>query len=294
MKLNKKEKYLLNKYKQIIGIDEVGRGALAGPLVIVGAKIDKKNFQFIKDKISLKDIKDSKKLTPKKRKEIYKKIKDQIVWKSYFLSAKTIDKYGLSKAIKISIIKLSKKFDNSFFLADGNLSIDKITNWQTFIKGDENFISIALASIIAKVIRDNYMEKISNLYPNYGFNFHKGYGTKNHLNALINFGPSSIHRFSYKPVFETASFKQRVYFIVSQIKKGNVLTYKQVAQLAKKPKAWRAVGNILNKNYNKNIPCHRVIKSNQEIGGYNRGQTKKINLLKKEGLNVKKLKAILD
>jgi O-6-methylguanine DNA methyltransferase len=77
-------------------------------------------------------------------------------------------------------------------------------------------------------------------------------------------------------------FRQKVLKIVSKIPKGKVLTYKQVAKLAGRPKAYRAVGNILNKNYDLQIPCHRVIRSDGKVGGYNRGARKKINLLKKE------------
>ncbi len=79
------------------------------------------------------------------------------------------------------------------------------------------------------------------------------------------------------------SFKEKVYKIVSKISKGKVLTYKQVAILSGNPKAYRAVGNILNKNYDSSIPCHRVIRSDGKIGGYNGGEKKKIEILKKEG-----------
>jgi len=79
-------------------------------------------------------------------------------------------------------------------------------------------------------------------------------------------------------------FKDKVYEIVKKIPKGRVMTYKQVAKLARKPKAWRAVGNVLNKNINPKIPCHRVIKSDGKVGAYNRGVKKKIALLRKEGI----------
>jgi methylated-DNA-[protein]-cysteine S-methyltransferase len=80
------------------------------------------------------------------------------------------------------------------------------------------------------------------------------------------------------------NFQKKVYEIVRKIPKGETKTYKEVAKLAGKPKAWRAVGNILNKNRDPQIPCHRVIKSDGKIGGYNQGQKKKIALLKKEGV----------
>ena len=89
--------------------------------------------------------------------------------------------------------------------------------------------------------------------------------------------------FLKKPI--TALFQKRVYKIVRQIPRGKVMTYKEVAQKSDSPQAWRAVGNALNKNINFEIPCHRVIKSNEKIGGYNKGKKLKLNLLRKEGLN---------
>ena len=88
-------------------------------------------------------------------------------------------------------------------------------------------------------------------------------------------------------------FKEEVYKIVRKIPRGKVLTYKQVAGLAGSLRAWRAVGNILNKNKNKKIPCHRVIRSDREIGGYNRGEKKKITLLQKEGVIIKNKRVVL-
>ena len=87
-------------------------------------------------------------------------------------------------------------------------------------------------------------------------------------------------------------FKNYVYDVVKKIPRGKILSYKLVAKHAGKPKAWRAVGNILNKNRDKKIPCHRVIKSNGKIGGYNRGIKKKIVLLKREGVKIKNKKVI--
>jgi len=86
------------------------------------------------------------------------------------------------------------------------------------------------------------------------------------------------------------NFKGKVLKVVAKIPKGKVLTYKEVAKLSGFPQAWRVVGNILNKNQNPKIPCHRVIKSNGKIGGYNQGIKKKIALLKKEGLKIERVK----
>jgi len=85
---------------------------------------------------------------------------------------------------------------------------------------------------------------------------------------------------------DNSKFKNKVYEVVKKIPKGKVLTYKRVAEKAGRPKAWRAVGNILNKNNNHRIPCHRVIKSNNKAGGYNKGTKRKISLLKKEGFRI--------
>jgi len=87
---------------------------------------------------------------------------------------------------------------------------------------------------------------------------------------------------------QESGFKRRIYEIVKKIPRGSFLTYKEVAKLAGRPRAWRAVGNILNKNDNPEIPCHRVIKSDGRVGGYNRGQKRKIELLKKEGIKIKR------
>ena len=92
---------------------------------------------------------------------------------------------------------------------------------------------------------------------------------------------------------EHKTFKEKVLEVVSQIPKGSVLTYKQVAQLAGKSKAYRAVGNILNKNYNPKIPCHRVVRSDGKIGGYNKGRKRKEDLLKSENVIVRNRKAVL-
>jgi O-6-methylguanine DNA methyltransferase len=88
------------------------------------------------------------------------------------------------------------------------------------------------------------------------------------------------------------NFKEKIYKIVKQIPKGSVLSYKEVAKKSGSPKAYRAVGNILNKNYNKKIPCHRVVKSDGKPGGYNRGLKNKVALLKREGVIIRRRKVV--
>gem|GEM_PF-670343 len=100
------------------------------------------------------------------------------------------------------------------------------------------------------------------------------------------------HNLKYKMGNDKSKFREKVYKIVKQIPSGKVLTYKVIAKLAGSPRAWRAVGNVLNKNLDKTIPCHRVIRSNGKIGGYRKGTKKKIALLKKEGIIIEKSEII--
>lgn len=188
--------------KYIIGIDEVGRGPLAGPVAIgafkMPADFDGKNFGKIKD---------SKKLTPEKREEIDKKLKklkkEKIVdFFVCFQSAKQIDKLGLSKAIRNCIEsgmkKLKVKPQECLVLLDGGLKAPKIfKNQKTIIKGDEKERAIAFASIVAKVRRDALMCKLAKKYPEYCFEIHKGYGTKKHRDLIAKYGLSAEHRRSF-------------------------------------------------------------------------------------------------
>lgn len=181
--------------KYIIGIDEVGRGPLAGPVAvcafIMPVKFNAKSFGKIKD---------SKKLTPTKREEIFEKLKrlknsrgstsgSEINYFVSYESAQKIDKIGLSKAIKNclekSLNKLKAKPDECLVLLDGGLKAPLIyKNQKTIIKGDEKERAIAFASIVAKVSRDDLMCKLAKKYPKYSFEVHKGYGTRKHCDAI--------------------------------------------------------------------------------------------------------------
>lgn len=191
-----------NNYKNIkciIGIDEVGRGPLAGPVAVCAFKMPVKF-----NSKSFGEIKDSKKLTPQKREEILAKLKilkkDKVV--DYFVSyesAQKIDKIGLSKAIKNclekSLVKLKVKPKECVVLLDGGLKApEKYKNQKTIIKGDEKERAIAFASIVAKVSRDALMCKLAKKYPGYSFEIHKGYGTKNHCDSIRKNGLCFEHR----------------------------------------------------------------------------------------------------
>lgn len=188
--------------KFIIGIDEVGRGPLAGPVAVCAFKmpIDFNSRVFGK-------IKDSKKLTSQKREEIFDKLniikKEGVV--DYFVcyeSAMRIDKIGLSKAIKNCLEKSLSKLkvipEECFVLLDGGLKAPQIYKSQkTIIKGDEKERAIAFASIIAKVSRDFLMCKLAKKYPKYSFEIHKGYGTKKHRESIKENGLCLEHRKSF-------------------------------------------------------------------------------------------------
>jgi len=189
-----------NEFKIIAGADEAGRGCLAGPVssAIVTAK-SCECFSFIKQ------IKDSKQLSVKKREEVFKRIKKEknIEWKVSFIWPDVIDKINILQSTKLAwkccLGKLKHQPD--LLLIDGNQEIEGLKIKQkAIINGDQKILLISLASIIAKVSRDELMKKLSLKYPEYGFEQHKGYGTKLHLEKIKKFGPCEIHRKSFKPI----------------------------------------------------------------------------------------------
>ncbi|MFK5884137.1 MAG: ribonuclease HII [Candidatus Izemoplasma sp.] len=188
---------LKNGYFYVAGTDEVGRGPLAGPVVAAAVILD--------PKIKIEGLDDSKKLTEKKRELLSVKIKSMAI--SYcikYIYPKEIDKINIYQASKKAMIEaingLSVKPD--FVLSDAMPLDDLGIPFESIIKGDTLSASIAAASIIAKVERDNYMVELSIKYPRYGFDKHKGYPTKQHKKALEEFGVLDIHRTTYKPVMD--------------------------------------------------------------------------------------------
>jgi len=193
-----------------IGIDEAGRGPLAGP-VAVGAVLfkmkDKDRLACVFKKIKGKD---SKKLTPRRREEYFEIIKNEakkgnLQFAVSFSSAKLIDKKGIVFAIKKALAGSLEKVSNlsgdcsqMSVLLDGSLHApEKYFNQKTIIRGDESELSISLASIVAKVSRDRKMVLLAKKYPLYGFERHKGYGTKYHCQQILKYGPSREHRVSF-------------------------------------------------------------------------------------------------
>ena len=176
-------------YNIICGVDEAGRGPLAGP-VFACAIIMKEDF-------IIPEVNDSKKLTEKKREALYDLILENAVAYSVALvDEKEIDEINIlnatMKAMEMAINGLKVKPDLA--LIDGNQNRGITTNNRTVVKGDAKSYNIAAASIIAKVSRDRFIIKMDELYPEYGFKKHKGYGTKEHMKALFEYGPAPIHR----------------------------------------------------------------------------------------------------
>jgi ribonuclease HII len=234
-------------YKNIVGLDEAGRGPLAGPVIAsaVALEFPISNFQFPKKfqilNYKFKKIRDSKKLSAKQREEWYKILTEHpdIKWEVGIVSEKIIDKINILEATKLAMRRAVKKLNSKlkleilertslrysvnlyeidFLIIDGNFVLDK-TDWSSkrkfaqksadfrplfqqkaIVKADEKIFLCAATSIIAKVTRDRIMQKMHKKYPEYGFDKHKGYGTKEHLRALKKYGPCKMHRKSFGPV----------------------------------------------------------------------------------------------
>ena len=180
----------------IAGVDEVGRGPLAGPVVAAAV--------ILPIGYMLPGVNDSKKLSEKKRDALYEIImKDAISYSVHLVQPDQIDAINIYQASKLAmteaISSLHVRPDQLLIDAmEVPLAIDQLK----IIKGDEKSISIAAASIVAKVTRDRYMQNLHEKYPQYGLNSNMGYGTKEHLHALQQFGPTDIHRRSFSPVGE--------------------------------------------------------------------------------------------
>ena len=183
--------------KFIIGSDEVGRGSFAGPICAAAVKINYSHLEF------LTDVKDSKKLSVKKREEIFSIVEENNIEYSFKELANTfIDQFGIKNANE----KVLSESISDLYTGNEIVYVDhfKINDFKSIsvTRGEDNCRAIALASIVAKVLRDNLMIKFSEKYPEYSFEKNKGYGTKEHREAISKYGLSNIHRrsFSLKPI----------------------------------------------------------------------------------------------
>ena len=180
----------------ICGVDEAGRGPLAGPVCAAAVILPRG--------LEIPGLNDSKKLTDKRRRELMPIIKDQaLAYGIAFASHEEIDAINILQATFLAMERAMAQLNirPDLALIDGNRQKDFGINVETVVKGDSRSANIAAASVLAKVTRDEYMEAMALEYPGYGFEIHKGYGTKAHYEALRNLGPSSIHRMTFLKKF---------------------------------------------------------------------------------------------
>ncbi len=195
--LNKEAEFYSKTVKLIAGVDEAGRGPLAGP-VVAAAVVFPPSYKN-------EEINDSKQLTAKKREELFEEIKkNAIAYGIASVSAETIDEINIYEATKVAMKEAIKQLNGQYDLVITDamkLNLDKPVI--ALIKGDAQCLNVAAASILAKVTRDRYLEELDKKYPQYKFAKHKGYGTKDHLEALKEYGPiKGVHRKSFRPVKE--------------------------------------------------------------------------------------------
>lgn len=186
-------------FEYICGIDEAGRGPLAGPVTCAAVIMPKDHY--------IEGIDDSKKLTPAKREQLYDIIiKTAIAYNIVMIDHITIDKINILNATKLGMQQAAKglKIIPDIILVDAVKGLDLPCPSESIIKGDEQSYNIAAASILAKVARDRYMQEMDKIYPNYDFKNCKGYPTPNHLQALKKWGSCPIHRQSFLTHLEVA------------------------------------------------------------------------------------------
>ena len=180
----------------ICGVDEAGRGPLAGPVCAAAVILPRG--------LLIPGLNDSKKLTDKKRRELAPIIKEQaLAYAIAFATHEEIDQINILQATFLAMERALNQLNirPDLALIDGNRQKDFGINVETVVKGDSRSANIAAASVLAKVTRDDYMEAMALEYPGYGFEIHKGYGTKAHYEALRNLGPSPIHRMTFLKKF---------------------------------------------------------------------------------------------
>jgi len=194
----KYEQNLIDRgYKFVCGIDEAGRGPLAGPLISAAVILDPEKID------SFEIVKDSKMLSAKKRDEAFEIIlANAKSWAIGVVSSDELDKHGLAFANKIAMKRAWKhlQIKPDYILSDYMARVYFETPFELIKSGDKKIISVAAASIIAKVFRDRMMCAFDIKYPGYGFEQHKGYGTKFHIERITQYGPCEIHRKTFEPM----------------------------------------------------------------------------------------------
>lgn len=194
--MNHERELRASGYTVIAGVDEVGRGPLAGPVCAVAA--------ILPDDFDHALLNDSKKLNGRQRESIYEELtlNDSVLWSCAMVEVEEIDRINILQAtwvaMRRAVMGLPKFADAA--LIDGRPVRDFPIHHRALVKGDSLSFSIAAASVIAKVTRDRLMKELALKHPEYGFDEHKGYGTPRHLEALRRHGPSPFHRRSFEPV----------------------------------------------------------------------------------------------
>ena len=190
----------------VIGVDEAGRGPLAGPVAVAAVMVPE-GFNVVKE---FPDVKDSKLLTSAKREEIYKEVLarsrvGEIQFCVRFSDRVYIDEFGITRAVRRAVarcvIAVAPSAEGVRVFLDGLLYAPSRYEQETIINGDALVPIISLASVLAKVKRDELMRKYGRMFPDYGFEVHKGYGTKRHREAIRKFGLCAIHRITYSQKF---------------------------------------------------------------------------------------------
>ena len=183
-------------WQRIAGLDEAGRGSLFGPVVAAAVILNPRR--------RIVGLDDSKKLTPDRRQELAPRIREHaLAWAVAEIEASRIDAWNIYQASRQAMMAaVSQLFPLPDYLLLDAIEIDLPIEQRALIHGDARSVSIAAASILAKVERDQRMQEYDQLYPQYGLAQNKGYGTPDHLEALQRHGPSPLHRFSYSPVRE--------------------------------------------------------------------------------------------
>lgn len=190
----------------VIGLDEAGRGPIAGPLVVAGV-IFPKGYDH-------DTIYDSKKISEKKREELFDEIKrDALYYKIEIVSEEEVDVHNIYRATQMTMEKIVLECDVCDCVLSDAMPLPTIDlPLESLVKGDQKSVSIAAASILAKVTRDRIMFELDAKYPEYGLKQHKGYPTKKHLEALETYGVLGIHRKSYGPVQKQLSKQMKFDF----------------------------------------------------------------------------------
>ena len=173
--------------KSLCGIDEAGRGPLAGPLVMAGVVLDR----------PIEGLTDSKRLTEKRREALFETITKEAAWHIVSFGASDIDEKGISACLIAGLEEIMETLKAPSYLFDGNTTFG-LRGLECRIKADLYVAQVSAASILAKVSRDRMMVALAKEYPGYGFEQHKGYGTKAHVEAIVRLGPCAIHRRSFK------------------------------------------------------------------------------------------------